>query len=539
MLRNAALLAIAAVASLTACTKVDDTLGSNLVPDNQQMKAGFMTIDGQLNPRKYVETRLFQTDSIISSNIASGYMGSTFNDTLGMRSVGFLSQYISYYKVDSGYFGFRPLFDSAQLILSIESYGGDTTQLQDFAVYEVISNKYLTEKPIAPGKSERDTTFYIGKFDPKKANPDGSSILGDKLFTFHLGGDKGPSTKSVTMTPTAEGRQYISRLMLQEGEYKGRYGIYSPDSLDKWVNAFKGLHICPDKDQTTPGGAIYATKLEGTALSVYGRNRVKDDPTLIKDTIGMVYYFYDTYVTTGNVSVNSARHDYAAATSPAKINLDDAKETNTNRPLNARLYVEGMGGVLSEITFTKDFFAALQERIDKENEESGKGFKTMAFSQMRMSVYFPDSDYDWEKIDPANPGKLIEQMSSAPSRLGLYTDYKKLTAIPDYAYIYEKTYGTSIAYGGYINRSRGCFVMDITGYAQQLWNSYYEQYKLANGDPDKIDWSKVEKRSIYLGPEAYSLFTASTTVLQGQTDKGETDLNNAPIKFDLAYILVK
>ena len=43
MFRAAAVLAAAALMTFAGCTKVDDTLGSNLVPDNQQMKVGYTT----------------------------------------------------------------------------------------------------------------------------------------------------------------------------------------------------------------------------------------------------------------------------------------------------------------------------------------------------------------------------------------------------------------------------------------------------------------------------------------------------------------
>lgn len=40
------------------------------------MKAGYVELLGEgLNPRKYVETRLFQSDSLIGSNISYGYFG--------------------------------------------------------------------------------------------------------------------------------------------------------------------------------------------------------------------------------------------------------------------------------------------------------------------------------------------------------------------------------------------------------------------------------------------------------------------------------
>lgn len=544
------LLPVAALAAtigliLQGCTKVDDTLGGNLIPDNQQMKAGFVTLPraDEINPKKYVETRLFQTDSIVSSNITYGYFGSMLNDTLGRRSMGFLSQMVNYYLVDSGYFGYKPIFDSAQIMLKVTSFGRDSLTEQSFAVYEVLSNKYLTDKPIAPNKSERDSTFYLN-FDPATEgvyNPD------EPLFTFSLGGEgKYPSTTTaVTLKPTEAGKKYISRLMLQEGKYAGDYSIYSADSLKYWVEEFRGLYIAPDpaKQLTEYNkGTIFATDLTYSGLSVYGRNRVKDDPSLIKDTIGMVYYFYEDGAEFGNVSVNNVKRDYTEATIADKIDIEQAKETATTRLENPRLYVEGMGGVVTEMTFTPEFFAELEAEITKGNKD-GKDFKTLAFSQVRMSVYFDDSDYEWEKIADGTAGNIVrltDQMNAYPSRLGMYTNYKKLTPISDYAYVYEQNYSTELAYYGKINRSRGCYVMDITGYMQQLWNSYMQAKADAGGVVENIDWSKVTNLSVYIGPEAYSLYTTTFGVLQGMsTEAGATVSNNAPIRFTMAYNLIK
>lgn len=544
------LLPVAALAAtigliLQGCTKVDDTLGGNLIPDNQQMKAGFVTLPraNEINPKKYVETRLFQTDSIVSSNITYGYFGSMLNDTLGRRSMGFLSQMVNYYLVDSGYFGYKPIFDSAQIMLKVTSFGRDSLTEQSFAVYEVLSNKYLTDKPIAPNKSERDSTFYLN-FDPATEgvyNPD------EPLFTFSLGGEgKYPSTTTaVTLKPTEAGKKYISRLMLQEGKYAGDYSIYSADSLKYWVEEFRGLYIAPDPAKPLTEykkGTIFATDLTYSGLSVYGRNRVKDDPSLIKDTIGMVYYFYEDGAEFGNVSVNNVKRDYTEATIADKIDIEQAKETATTRLENPHLYVEGMGGVVTEMTFTPKFFAELEAEITKGNKD-GKDFKTLAFSQVRMSVYFDDSDYEWEKIADGTAGNIVrltDQMNAYPSRLGMYTNYKKLTPISDYAYVYEQNYSTELAYYGKINRSRGCYVMDITGYMQQLWNSYMQAKADAGGVVENIDWSKVTNLSVYIGPEAYSLYTTTFGVLQGMsTEAGATVSNNAPIRFTMAYNLIK
>lgn len=539
------LLPVAALAAVIAavfagCTKVDDTLGGNLIPDNQQMKAGYVELRGEgLNPKKYVETRLFQSDSLISSNISYGYFGTILNDTLGERKAGFLSQMINYYKVDEGYFGYEPIFDSAQIMLKITSIGSDSLTEQTFAVYEIISNDYIDKKPISAGKSQADTTFYIN-FNPQNPNGDGSAEKvydeNKPLFTFKLGGEgTTPSTTtSITMTPTEEGRDYVKRLMLQKkGEkYYNDYSIYSPDSLEYWVKEFKGLYIAPDpKTPITENGkgTIFATSLDYSGLAVFGRNRVKDDPTLIKDTIGMVYYFYESGTEFGNVSVNTISHKY----NDQVIDIDQAKESNTDRLPDPRVFVEGMGGVVTEMTFTPEFFAELENVITEENEKEGKDFKTLAFSQAKMSVYFTESEYEWEELT-FGP-RLIAEMNAFPSRLGLYTNFKTLTPISDYAYSYEQNYNTTLSYGGYINRSRGCYVMDITGYMQQLWNSYIKAKEAAGGVIDDIDWTKVTNRTVYIGPEAYSLYSSSFGVLQGMTDP----VNKAPIRFDLAYNLIK
>ena len=92
-----------------------------------------------------------------------------------------------------------------------------------------------------------------------------------------------------------------------------------------------------------------------------------------------------------------------------------------------------MGGVVTEMTFSPEFFAELEAEIAKGNAD-GKNFKTLAFSQVRMSIYFNDSDYEWEKIADGTAGDILrmtDQMNAYPTRLGMYTNYKTLQPISD------------------------------------------------------------------------------------------------------------
>ena len=131
-------------------------------------------------------------------------------------------------------------------------------------------------------------------------------------------------------------------------------------------------------------------------------------------------------------------------------------------------------------------------------------------------------------------------MSTFPNRLGLYTNYKTLTPIADYAYSYESTYSATIAYGGYVNRSRACYVMDITGHVQQMWNSYLQEKAAAEQENRAIDWDNIPLSKIYIGPEAYSIFSTPFGVLQGMApDPGAATDTDAPIRFDMVYNLIK
>ena len=350
-------------------------------------------------------------------------MGSMLSDTFGLRTAGFLTQYLNVYKVKEGYFGYRPIFDSAQILITITSYGNDTLTPQKYNVYEIKSNKYLTEKPVAAGKTERDTVFYLN-FDPVKEGVIGADDEPVFTFTFPDGETTGPATTAVTMNTTPATQNFIDRLMLQKGSgtaYEDDYSIYSTDSLKQWVEEFKGLYIVPAEDQKEKGkGNIYATSLDASGFAIYGRNRLESDPTLIADTISIPYIFYDSSVDYGNVSVNTIRHDYSKATSPQRFDIADAVETNENRPLSKQVYVEGMGGVVTEMTFTEEFFRQLAQIIKDENAASAKEFNTLAINQARMSVYFAGSNYDWQNLTDVK--HMIEQMDASQSRLGLYTN---------------------------------------------------------------------------------------------------------------------
>jgi hypothetical protein len=124
----------------------------------------------------------------------------------------------------------------------------------------------------------------------------------------------------IPMESTEHSWDFARRLMLIPDNYAdsdsdwdgyGRSGIeiYSDDK--KWVETFYGIYIKPDLDNTPSNrrGAMYALDLSESGIMLQGRSRNPKDPTMIKDTVGMYYYFNDDS-SKFNGSVNKVDHDY-------------------------------------------------------------------------------------------------------------------------------------------------------------------------------------------------------------------------------------
>jgi len=509
------LCAVAAAAALTfsGCTEVDDSLGSEFIPNSQQMKIGFRSL------KPCVRTALFRTDSIRTSNLQAGLIGSTLSDTFGLRTAGFYTQYTWGYCPDStDGFGSRAIFDSIQLGFLVSACGGDTTAVQTYDVYEVVKDDFLAEHP--------DTIFY-GTFDMTPY------LSAEPLFSFEFPNqEKGlyTTSTSVTMQPTASGREFVDRLMLKTGAYAGNdmTGFY--DAAD-WVKHFKGLYIKPRKKASSAKSGIYQLDLSQSGMILYGRNRDERDPSLIRDTTTSLYYFYDGTAAAGKVSINTLEHDYAQSLLAGKR----FEEKDEERSLTETCYVEGMAGVVTELVITEEFFRQAEDILNTERDEVGAAYKSLAVNQARMAIYDSEGDYEWENVHPSEA--MIWRMDTFMPRLGLYTSYKRLTAIADYDYVYERTYQTTLTYGGYLNRSRGCYTMDITLYIQSLWNKYRDLKRAMpeKGVDELVEELGTEARTLYLAPEAYDVNTFAVMAGQGMEGGG----NHAPIQLEITYTLIK
>ena len=535
----------------------DNTLGANMMPEEKFMEMRHLKIRGnniiRLNPetgenevkdaalegKNFLETRLYRTDSLLASNLGAGYLGVRRSDTLGLRTAGFASSMLYMNSIDEeNGFGYKPIFDTMMLVLSIKNYGGDTLVPIRYKVYELL-------KPLVGDvlkydeKREQDSVAYI--------NCDLSAVYDESrpIFEFTFPNSElkqGPSTLMIPMENTEHSWDYARRLMLIPDNYAdagGDWDGYGRDSVElytddeKWANKFYGLYIKPDVENTPANriGAFYELDLSASGIMLQGRSRNPQDPAMIKDTVGMFYYFLDSE-SEYNVSVNKIEHKYDEGLTGASLLNDVVLEAGKSREERTQLstcYVEGLGGPATEIYLTDDFLAEL---VALETTEQGV-FSRLGINQCLLTIYIDGADYDWN-ITQSRAEALTPLLNRSFTRLGSYINYNTLSPIVDYDYIYESTYSSDIAYDGYLDRSRGCYLLNITAHMQKLFNSMRQE-------DGTYDITKVDPmlRCLYVGAEATTPYALTDSVLQGMPTDANNNSVEAPIQIDLTYTLVK
>ena len=522
-----------AVLSIVGCTtEVDYSMGAEFVPTDQNMtlkrrvyELGKVKDGNTERECALTTTRLYQTDSILSSNIRKGYFGCEHSDIYGTREAGFMSQMVFSLSLPEGRgWGYRPIYDSMLLSLYITDYHGDTTQKCRFEVYEIISNDYFNLP------EDKDTTFFIN-FDPTpyiSKEPIFEFTFPDQEREIYVGDMSNPKNSDVRLESTPATAEYISRLMLTtdlDDEKKNGLAldldsIYVNGNEAKFLEQVRGIYIKPKEGSN---GLMLATDLENTALLLYARGRYEEDPTIIRDTTYMVYNLYldsDTYdLDAGGVSINSVKHDFSSS----KVDTEEMLTT---------CYVDGMGGVVTEVEFTDAFIQDLADIVTSAGKNA-----VVSVNQAMMSVYLEGSDYDYNIL---SPGTITPILDASMSRLGCYTSYNRLIAITDYMYTVE-TSSTKLNYDGYLNRSLACYKMDISIYLQSLINAasdYVDESGKVDFEKFASDDDYMSLRRFYLAPEAYSLYGFKRQAIYGMDGEVNGQKGVAPIKLELTYTIV-
>ena len=537
-------LAIMTLVSISCTTEVDHTLGSEFVPTKQNMelkrrvyRLGEMREGDSVESCQLLQTRLYQTDSIASVNLGMGYFGAERSDVYGERRAGFMSQMVFSMSLgDERGWGYRPIFDSMVLALYVMDFHGDTIPKRKFNVYEITSNAYV--------KDSKDTAYYIN-FDPTPY------ISSEPIFTFeypnqdkgvYVGDMENPLSSRVKLNETSTTREYVSRLMLTTDlDATGGYAydidsLYASGNEAAFVDVIKGVYIAP-AEEIEGDGAMFATDLENTAMILYARDRYEEDPTIIRDTAQMVYNFYidpaQREMEVGNVSINHVAHNFdTAAFSAADV---DQSLSVDERPEVLVGYVDGMGGVVTEVWLADEFIQSLADIALSEQDA------VVSVNQARLSIYLEGSDYE-HSFDPLGMGEI---MNGAMDRAGLYVRYGSLVGITDYPYGYESSY--SLAYDGYLNRSLAAYTMDVSTYVQSLMAAAQEnvdesgkvQFDKFSENYEPKSESLVGYRRFYIGPDAASCFGFDRQAIYGTDGEIDGVKNPAPITLDMTYTIVR
>ncbi|GHV00230.1 hypothetical protein FACS1894159_05590 [Bacteroidia bacterium] len=471
-IRGAAMSLFSAI-YMAGCVSVDDQLGLDLVPDDQQ---AIILIDTLT-----IGIESYQTlpDSMVTSNqgyIMCGIMGSAdAGATTASGGMQFLPE-------DKGLtFGYNPVIDSVFMSLVVYNVVGDTTlaKAKDYYIYE-----------IKEGALSYDSTYYAF-FDPSTA------IHPNPLFRFSFSGSAHLGYR-VNLTDPAnilpEGQAFLDRLTQVTAE--------DSESAETFHNKFGGLWIAPDPATTPADGAIcyiypsitYSSLEYDSYLTVHARNFDQSAPAVVKDTLTRYYFF-----TSVNASVTSLSHDYTGTPVQAAL----ANGTTTVSPV---VYSHSPAGATPMLRFSDAFTQTLRGMMT----HNGVQYGSLAINRAEIRIPVADN--------------TIPFLNRSPQRLGMYYNYNTYSPMPDFVF---NAYGAGYEsyYGGYLQRAKSYYSMDITSYAQRL----------ATG-------ASTTPREIYLGmmPTAISdYYTGYYYSFENVFTDAFTAIDSGAIKVILTYTLVK
>lgn len=544
LLTTFAIVFLAAWASLTGCTTTADyTLGEELAPGHQQLNMrhrlysnGMLkeTKDNEMinTPCKVFEMRLYRTDSVNAASLDQLYLGLQKHDYYGVRKMGFASQMLFMSGVDDSIgFGYRPVYDSMMFLFEVDTFAGDTTKPIKYNVY-ALSDDLVNE--------ESEDSIFIITYNPRTAGHLAADA--EPIYTFEFpNAAKGVYTNStqLRMQETPKTMEFLKKLICWELDENGLANknteFYQSDSA--FVHNFPGLYIEAEAETPDGDGSAFAFKPTSTGISFYGRTRNPGaDVDIMCDTLNMNYYFRDNNVIDyGNVSAQSVTFDYSGS----EFASTPMYETEENRPEVGIGYVDGCGGMVTELTFTEEFLLSLYELVC--DQEGNQDYSSAAMNQAALRIYLEDAVYDYTALDPIS---WAEKLNQSIPRLGLYINYKNRTPIPDYLYSVEDSGGT-LAYNGYLNRSHAYYEMDITSYVQELVNDMIEiQPKSAEDIKEAYKKDKEEQTNKYfshrffIGPAANKIFTFDRSAVQG-ADVSMPDITKAAMELEITYTLIK
>lgn len=414
--------------STTRCTSVDDTLGQNFIPGHQNQKLQISTLNS-------VRTYLAKNDSIASNHTGSLFFGqmqdAVFGTTVGSAMTDFFPPSTSF---NSGnFFGYKPVADSAFLLIYVTGVYGNPENTQTFNVYALRDSL------------QRSDTVY--RFNtPLQDVVD----MTRPLFSFTLGDIEANTIQDIKLEPTADGTAFLQKIVDTDS------AIFK-NPIPAFHERFYGLYIAPAPGSPTDA-ALYEVSVRtsgnfSSSMILHFHNINREKPTENLDTLGFYFPFSDTSYP--NMNVNKVVHSYPPAIADNIIDPFDPATTLT-APLST-VYIQSLGGVATYLDFSK-----IADGLKTLKPEG----KDIMINQ--ALIYFPLDDPSTANLNVA-PVRLGMYFTYGQQKRGVSSTYGPIP-ITDYNYEYEYTYSQLTPFDGHLYRSTGFYRMNITGYITRLIN---------------------------------------------------------------------
>lgn len=516
---------ITAASALGSCTSVDDTLGQNFIPQDQEMRLRIAeTISA---PKTYIA----QNDTVLSSNQGMLFVGTMTDQTFGRMKASAMTDFFPYViakytlsqadaeetddetdeEEETVYFGYNPVADSAYIELLVTSVYGMPKKGQVFNIYEMRDSL------------KRDSIYFFTTPIRNKANTN------EPLFTFEIGEDV-PVNSQIRrkLTPTAQGVDFMKRLA-EAGD-----DLYSEPQYN-FHKQFYGLFMEPAPEYPDDG-AVYQFELRSqdseslfySSFILWAHNHDRANPTQVMDTVVAYYHFSDTYYPIKNMNVNHTEFTYSGEIAER---LNDTLQTSTPLQLT---YAQGLGGVATILRFSDEMLDEINKLKEVAENDT---YSTLVINN--ATLYFPLEDPSLQNRDDAANRLGMFYTYGQPKPENSSTYYPFFFTVPyyyvtpeygpkpilDYNYAGENvtsTLGgspTKSPYDGYLYRTQGHYRMNITYHLTLLLNY-----------PD------TTPRDLWLGPDVNTRHREySQVVLKGSENP---DPENR-IKLVLTYTLIR
>lgn len=512
---------------LVGCTSVDDKLGVDLVPVDQQAIIRIDTLGGVDMLKAYQGL----PDSMVTSNQGFIMFGVMQDPDAGTTTISGAAQYLP--NVDKTFtFGYNPVADSLILVLDVTGVEGDTTtaKQKEFYIYEMA------------GGTMNYTSTYFKFFDPAASGMlENYTPGGEPLFKFKFSGG---ITDSLHVTlwsrvttlenMTSKSQAFIDKLLsMTTGDmvtstafhtkYGGLYITPAPTTVPA-DGAIPQANLNIRTVSTTSSDGLYTYNYSYTSYFILYSHNFDQTTGEIKDKDTTQYWFVqqdpDYGTVLPNASAISIKHDYSAT--PIQAALDNGTDTTaiplpvvySHSPMGATPMIRVTGKLVNSLNALRivgaDTLALAVNRAELQIPITSTAVPFLDRSPQRLGMYYKYQNNNSSPIVVSlNPLVIIPVYTPIP--------------MPDFLFPLESQ-GYTLPFGGYLQRAKGYYSMDVTSYVQQLekgsapsMDSYFGMVPTANVD--------------YTGAYYYTLTNAFSDAY--------TAMDGTKLKLIITYTLIR